>query len=304
MGAAMSTTSSVDRPAQGSEDAQRLPPWDLVTERFDVGDALRLAPPTRSYIVASTPRSGSSLLCDGLALTGVLGVPVEYFNPVHREALAARWGCGSHLSGYLGGLCRMRTTPEGVFAAELHWEHALRLREELGRTGAATGAAAGARPTGLDLDAEIFERVLPGLRYIRIIRQDVDKQAVSFCIAAQTGRWGDIPGQDLGGGVAEPIYRFEDVDRCRRWIEATELAWDRFFRRNAIAPLEVVYEDFVTDYVATFERIAAFLEVPIATVATPRMRPQRTGMNDEFLERYMQDRILRGFDQPPVPDPA
>ena len=35
--------------------------------------------PTRSYLVCATPRSGSTLLCEGLESTGVAGRPREYF---------------------------------------------------------------------------------------------------------------------------------------------------------------------------------------------------------------------------------
>src|SRR6476469_291598 len=33
----------------------------------------------RSYLIASTPRSGSTLLCEALGATGVAGLPEEYY---------------------------------------------------------------------------------------------------------------------------------------------------------------------------------------------------------------------------------
>jgi trehalose 2-sulfotransferase len=35
-----------------------------------------------SYLVCATPRSGSTLLCEGLKATGVAGRPEEYFEAV------------------------------------------------------------------------------------------------------------------------------------------------------------------------------------------------------------------------------
>ena len=39
----------------------------------------RMPAPTVSYLICSTPRTGSSLLCDALTATGVAGRPEEYF---------------------------------------------------------------------------------------------------------------------------------------------------------------------------------------------------------------------------------
>ena len=36
---------------------------------------------TRSYVICTTARSGSNLVCDYLAKTGRLGRPTEFFNP-------------------------------------------------------------------------------------------------------------------------------------------------------------------------------------------------------------------------------
>ena len=51
-----------------------------------------------SYLVCATPRSGSTLLCQGLKATGVAGRPEEYF-----EAIAAT-GRPPRPEDYLDGL--------------------------------------------------------------------------------------------------------------------------------------------------------------------------------------------------------
>ena len=57
--------------------------------------------PERSYIVASAPRTGSYLLCEGLETTGVAGRPTEVFSPHFQEVWRNRWelGPGSAISG-------------------------------------------------------------------------------------------------------------------------------------------------------------------------------------------------------------
>src|ERR1700742_1370636 len=61
---------------------------------------VRLLQPERAFIVCSTQRSGSTLLCNLLASTGVAGDPQEYF-----EAMAET-GMPPQPSFFLAGLPR------------------------------------------------------------------------------------------------------------------------------------------------------------------------------------------------------
>src|SRR3954466_12579190 len=76
---------------------------------------------TVTYVVCSTPRSGSGLLCRALAGTGVAGTPIEYFNGWRRPMLAGGWGCGTSLAAYAEALQDRRTDTAGVFGTKLHW---------------------------------------------------------------------------------------------------------------------------------------------------------------------------------------
>ena len=44
--------------------------------------------PDRSYLVCSTPRSGSALVCQALAQSGVAGRPEEYFEALRHSGRA------------------------------------------------------------------------------------------------------------------------------------------------------------------------------------------------------------------------
>jgi hypothetical protein len=54
--------------------------------------------PFASYVLCGTPRSGSTLLCEMLAATGVAGRPNSYFRQEDVEAWADAWGV-PHLQG-------------------------------------------------------------------------------------------------------------------------------------------------------------------------------------------------------------
>ena len=123
----------------------------------------------RSYLVCATERSGSTLLCELLAATGVAGRPEEYFeflsatgrprqpreyfegvdDPAMLELLRRRSSrrcppCRG--SERLADARERGTTPNGVFAAKMMWAY---LDDFLGRTAsrerAARAAALGPR---------------------------------------------------------------------------------------------------------------------------------------------------------------
>ncbi|MDP9293575.1 MAG: Stf0 family sulfotransferase, partial [Actinomycetota bacterium] len=204
--------------------------------------------PRRSYLVCSTPRSGSGLLCRGLAGTGVAGAPLEYFNPLHRRMLTDRWGCGSSLDEYVRALYSHRTTPDGVFGTKLHWDQFVALRAE------ALGTSA-AEPE-YEISDDVIERLFPNATYVRILRRDVNRQAISLWYALCTGTW-SLAADDRGDAAAraDVPYSYEGIDRCRRLIENAELHWDRFLRFNGIEPVDVVYEELAGAHAETIENV-------------------------------------------------
>src|SRR5690348_4387329 len=76
--------------------------------------------PHISYLVCGTPRSGSSLLCEALANTGVAGGPEEYFQPANEIIWKERWGVSTYVE-YLAHTIEQCTTPNGAFGAKMMW---------------------------------------------------------------------------------------------------------------------------------------------------------------------------------------
>src|SRR6187401_2384980 len=70
---------------------------------------------SRAYVIISTPRSGSTLLCRGLASTNLAGIPEEYFNPDLEDWARRRDGVDP--AAYVEWLLSERVSPNGVFGA-------------------------------------------------------------------------------------------------------------------------------------------------------------------------------------------
>jgi hypothetical protein len=81
--------------------------------------------PTLTYIICTTPRSGSYLLCDGLGSTLLAGRPREWFNARGEEIHRSRWGLDrspdATYGPYLDQVRVRSTTRNGICGIKLHY---------------------------------------------------------------------------------------------------------------------------------------------------------------------------------------
>jgi LPS sulfotransferase NodH len=140
----------------------------------------------RSYIIAATPRSGSTLLCDLLSGTGFAGQPHSYYRREDILDYARKWGVSSpNVIGdqafertYLEAVRRAGATQTGIFGLRLMWS-------SVGELSARLSAI---HPDPLD-DPARFELAFGKPLYIHLSRQDKVAQAVSLLKAKQSGLW-------------------------------------------------------------------------------------------------------------------
>lgn len=242
----------------------------------------------RTYVVASTPRTGSTLLCRSLWDTRRAAAPKEYLNPMqlrdwevrlgatrrsrlaHRAlfgpavALAGRTGWGeSDLRTHLERVRARRTGADGLFGLKLHRHH---FEYFFGTRGFS------------------WQKLLAPRLWIRIRREDRVAQAVSWARALQSGRWAAHQ-----RSVFPAIYRRGQIVRLEAAIEEMEAAWDEFFAAEGIEPLSLSYEELVRDRTASLRAVLAFLEVEdAASVAVPpaELEAQADGRSAAWIRRY------------------
>lgn len=232
--------------------------------------------PRLSVLVCATPRSGSSLLCEALANSGLVGQPFEYFNAVRMRSLASRWNAPDQ-AAYLGELFERTSTPNGVFGAKLA-PHDLSLVLEGLRDLAGPGPS----------DAELLADAFPAARYVWITRADKVRQAISLERANQTGQWGDI-GVRLPLALARPRFDRDAIEDRLRLIAEYETAWLERFAAAGVEPVRVAYEEVAADHEGSARRVLDELgiEVPGDLVFGPRrLRRQADALNDRWAERF------------------
>ena len=293
----------------------------------------------RSYLVCATPRSGSTLVCHALGETGVAGRPEEYFEALRhsgrprrpeeyflgvedqsiRDHLGERaigaepqprsplWSRAAY-DRYLEWAVEAGTTPNGVFGAKLMWGYFGEFVSLLRNV-----------PAYRDLPlAELLPAVFPELTFVRVVRANKVRQAVSLWKAVQTATWREDQATAKAASVEEqdsPPYRafieehrpqlrflYKAIDHLLEQLLVEEASWDAFFEHAGIKPVLVLYENFAADYETATLRLLERLGLapPADFELEPRMKRQSDRINDDWTRRYSELRLGRDFDLEPA----
>ena len=237
-------------------------------------------PPHTCYLICTTHRTGSNLLCAALRDTQLAGAPDEYLWNGGRHDFAARWQSTAP-DDYLAHLFARTTSANGVFGAKIMGEHLPEFAAWLSdRPG-----LAGLEPS------DVLPAVFPNLHYIRLTRQDKVRQAVSMHRAVQTQQWA-WSASDASPPSEQPTYNFAAIDWWRQHLAAQEAEWQRFFERAGVAPLSLVYEEFVVAYEATTAAILDYLGVPTPqplTLSAPRLCRQADELSEQWVRQFCRE---------------
>jgi trehalose 2-sulfotransferase len=250
-----------------------------------------------SYLVLATPRSGSTLLGQGLQASGLAGDPKEFFG--HKMPFwMDRWQTPT-LSAFAAHLRQARATSNGVFGAKLLYRQLLHL-ESLARQ----------EPELTDLPLpEILDRLFPDLHLIWVRREDKVRQAISWFKARQTGVWGQGQQQSvpklgrawrLGDEPLQPeelSFEYNGIAALARQAEAEDAAIGQFFTTSGIEPFHVVYEEFSPRYEETIFALLRWLGVTPPsdlTLPDPRTVKLADDRTDEWVARFRELQSAHG----------
>jgi trehalose 2-sulfotransferase len=220
-------------------------------------------PPTRSLLLCAAPRTGSTLLCELLTGTDVLGYPKEPFAPASLAACAEAWdtpGPDVDPAAYLRAALRNGTSPDGTFSTKVMWDHVDGLRR-WGRRRRRT---------------EVFS-LFPRPHALLVTRRDKVAAAVSWVRARSTGTWSRSPG---GRNPRPPTLDLDEITAAHRAQHAAEEGWRSLLAAVPTVPTATLaYEDLAADHAAAVATAARLLG---REVATPPLRPTLTVQRDAW----------------------
>lgn len=238
---------------------------------------------TTSYLICTTPRSGSNFLCEVLTSTGIAGNVHEYFwNP---PSWYEQWSV-SDFGSYLDRMLEEGQTPNGVFGMKvMSWhldEFAPKIAEERGWIGRSV--------------PQILAQIFPNLQYVWLTRRDKLRQAISLHRAHQTRLWRST---DVGKAPpTEPAFNYELIDLFLDAMVLGDASWQEYFSAASIQPLTVVYEDFIRDARQGAAEILEYLDIPVPPTLSFvewRHQKQADALSDAWVQHYreLKERDLR-----------
>lgn len=258
----------------------------------------------RSYLILTTPRSGSWMLAEALRATGVAGYPEEYFRTELRGLYLREWQLPEPVRAdvLLGKIRSEGTTPNGVFGAKVHWVQfsgLLQLLREAARDGNGDGPVAGPSsgpssgladgPAHRDDDvsvAELLSRAFPGLSVVWLQRADRVGQAISWYRAITTNNWWQVKGQRATGQLPGLFLDMRQVAVLERKIARDNAEIARFVANQGLQVVPVSYEALAHDFAQTVRDVVAGLGLAPPEIVSPTLLIRQA---DELTDRWRRE---------------
>ena len=245
-----------------------------------------------AYIICTTPRSGSTLLCRLLASTGRTGNPDSFYHRPHFMAeWATEWGVaeseadspGTFDRSYLAAAIEAGRAGTGIFGMRLQYSYLTLLSRTLDLI-----------YPGLESDADRFVCAFGEPLYIHLSREDKVAQAVSLIRAEQSGLWhlsADGTAYERVGTPQDPYYDFDRIHREVATLSAEDAAWSGWFIAQKIEPHRVSYEMLSEHSNDTLQGIFQALGGSLKGIDTvaPSLSKLSDTVNAEWIERYNVD---------------
>ena len=245
----------------------------------------------QSYVICTTPRSGSTMLCKLLAATKIAGNPGSHF---HEPSISA-WLSYYHLEGQ--SFSSDQDKASAVFAAALELgkgeTDVFGLRLQRDSFAFFTDQLMLLHPTFAS-DRERIEAAFGTNKFIYLKREDYLDQAISRLRAQETGLWHlKADGSDLERMQPEHTggYDRQKIEAYVQQSIAQNEEWTRWFAEEAIAPLVITYAELSKHPHAALSRVLAHigLDKSVADTVPVQTRKLADDTNLAWRARFIAE---------------
>jgi len=251
----------------------------------------------KSYVICTSPRCGSTLVCKLLAATGGCGNPDSHFHNPSMSSWLQTYGLSrtNYKSDYealkaVFDSARKRGAGDtGVFG--------LRLQK---RSFDYFMQKAGILYPDRKSDVDRIEAAFGSTLFIHLSRTNKLDQAISYVKATQTGLWHiDADGTELErlSAPKEPFYDGDEIERQLSELSELDEAWNSWFERENLQPVRITYEELSGDPLGVLAKILEELGVDqeMADGISPPVAKLADATNRKWAERFLAERgkVLR-----------
>ncbi|MBR8828226.1 MAG: hypothetical protein DSM107014_10070 [Gomphosphaeria aponina SAG 52.96 = DSM 107014] len=232
-----------------------------------------LKQPRLAYAVMSTPRSGSTFLCNTLKSTGIAGFPDEH---LREPSLILAQNCHFDYVRYLKILMQHKVTANGVFGTKII-SHFLQDHKQT------------------ELDFNPIDYIS---KFVYLIRKDKVAQAVSIFVAEKTNIW-DVKKFDT---ARQDKYKEKIKELEKRQIGEQDLArvhhlyqdllnqekyLENFLAENKMSPMVIEYEAVEQDIEGYVKQILEYLGISYGDlkIKMPDVK-LRSELSENLISQY------------------
>lgn len=232
----------------------------LYSQEFDF--LAEVSKPSTHYMVATMPRSGSTLFCLELWKTGALGAPMEYLNLEAGNGIITRLSASLDIQKYWIDVQRLRTSPNGIFGYKMFMSNWLYIAKK---------------------HPEFLKKITPK-KIIYLTRNDKLGQAISYSKAIRSNAW-------FSGLKKNTPVEFDrdHINYCKNLISQQEMFWEKLFVLTETNVLRVTYEELMLNPRAIAEKVAVDLGIAVNNVerlAIPLIGIQRDRSSLDWKRLY------------------
>ncbi|WP_373355408.1 Stf0 family sulfotransferase [Pseudoroseicyclus sp. CXY001] len=243
---------------------------------------------TKGYIIFTTPRSGSTLLCRLLGATGVAGAPNSHFHVPTLEGWLEDYDLAQ--ADYAGELEASRAVVAAALARGRGETEVFGMRVQRESFPFFLRQMHLLAP-GAEGDMAAIEAVLGDLVPVYLRRGAKLDQAISYIRAEQTGLWHQAPdGSEVErlSPPRPPVYDGAAIAARLRQALAEEADWEAWFAEAGVEPLRLTYESLAADPETEVARILAALGQPVAAASglEPGVAKIADALNRDWAARF------------------
>lgn len=249
------------------------------------------SPRIRSYVICTSPRSGSMLLCGLLAATNLAGKPGSHFHEPSLDRWLEVYGLSDRAfasrdearRAVFDAARERGSGGTGVFGLRMQRGSFAHFMEQLDALH--PGEAGGVER----IEAEFGPTLL-----VHLTRPDKLARAISRVRAEQSGLWhraADGTELERLARASEPRYDPDAIAHHMADLAALDGAWDAWFARERREPLRITYDQLAVDPRGMLSVVLAALGLDPAVAASvdPPTAKLADAMSRAWRERFATD---------------
>ncbi len=242
--------------------------------------------PQLSYTIWFSQRTGSTLLCQGLASTGIAGNPSEWLYKNNNLDFLTHYKVNNYTE-LQNKIWQLGSTSNGVLGlkysiCEPYFSEIIDIFKKFPTCNSESNKS-----------SEIWNQAFPNCKHLFMTRRNKVRLAVSWWKAIKTGEWHRKTGTKPTSIHIQNQYSYKAINHLFAECCMREAAIQEFFTEGGIIPLTIVYEDFVLSYRETIEKIIDYLEIPNANniqIAPPPEEKLADRVSEDWVQRFRSKR--------------